>query len=263
MSNKLGIFSWFGFVMPLPQRLKLIKEAGFDGVTIWWEDEEGIPKIKKEDMAQMVKNAGLIFENIHVPYNTSNDFWNESKEKRDKLVKDHIQWLQDCAKFDIPMMVIHVSEGENPPIPNGYGVECIEKLVKIAEKINVKIAIENTRNPNHLKILFNEIKSEALGFCFDSSHAHLDKTTEELLQKFGTRLFATHISDNDGIDDRHWLPGNGIINLEKTLKLFPKEYKGFFTLEVCPTKKEFKKGPEYFIKKAYQQVIPLALHKNI
>lgn len=39
MRNKsnIGIFSWFGYVMPMKERLELIKKAGFDGVTIWWE----------------------------------------------------------------------------------------------------------------------------------------------------------------------------------------------------------------------------------
>lgn len=51
---KLGIFSWFGFVMPLRKRLELIKNAGFDVTSLWWEDEEGNPPTRKDEMPRMV-----------------------------------------------------------------------------------------------------------------------------------------------------------------------------------------------------------------
>ncbi len=44
---KYGIFSWFGFVMPLSERLELIKKAGFDSTCLWWEDEDG-GKMRRE-----------------------------------------------------------------------------------------------------------------------------------------------------------------------------------------------------------------------
>lgn len=37
--NKLTVFSWFGFPIPMEERFKLIKAAGFDGVLLWWSDE--------------------------------------------------------------------------------------------------------------------------------------------------------------------------------------------------------------------------------
>lgn len=257
MNNKYGIFSWFGFVMPLHKRLELIKNAGFDAVTIWWEDEQGNPKIKKEEMPKLVRNAGLVLENIHVPYNNSNDFWSESDIQRNKLVEKHIEWLYECASFDIPMMVIHVSEGENPPGPNLRGIKAIEKLVDIAEELNIKIAVENTRDLVHIPVILNEIKSDVLGFCFDSSHAHLKGIISGLLTNFSDRLFATHISDNDGIHDRHWLPKNGEIDWGKIKRLFPQNYSGFLTLEVYPTKQEQKNGPKEFIRKAYKRALNL------
>lgn len=37
--NQLTIFSWFGFPIPMKERFKLIKSAGFAGVLLWWSDE--------------------------------------------------------------------------------------------------------------------------------------------------------------------------------------------------------------------------------
>lgn len=54
-----------------PERLHLIKEAGFDAVSAWWEDEEGTPGIKKEHFPTLARDSGLILENIHVPLNNT------------------------------------------------------------------------------------------------------------------------------------------------------------------------------------------------
>lgn len=253
---KLGIFSWFGFVIPLPERLKMIKEAGFDATSVWWEDEKEPFAICKQDMPRMVKEAGLLLENIHVPYNNSNDLWSENTDARESIVRKHIEWLNDCSRFNIPLMVMHIMEGEEPPAPNKYGIESMSHLVKAAEELGVKIAIENTLRDDSVLFLLSEIKSSHMGFCYDSSHASLRKHRNDLLLKdYGGRLFATHLSDNDGIFDRHWLPGNGEICWDEMAASFPKDYKGFFTLETVPTEEEKKLGPEKFLAKAFKKIV--------
>ncbi|MDI3480847.1 MAG: hypothetical protein PWQ97_502 [Tepidanaerobacteraceae bacterium] len=252
---KRGIFSWFGFVLPLPERLRLIKGAGFNATSIWWEDEQEPFVIHKQDMPEMVKKAGLVLENIHVPYNNSNDLWSEKKQDREDVVRKHIEWLHDCSRFDIPLMVMHIIEGGEPPAPNEYGLKSMTRIVEAAEHFKVKIAIENTHRDDSVIFLLSRIKSSYMGFCYDSSHAMLRKHRNEILLKdYGCRLFATHLSDNDGCFDRHWLPGNGKINWEGLGALFPEDYKGFFTLETVPSEEEKKLGPEKFLAKAFEKI---------
>lgn len=254
--NKLAIFSWFGFILPLPERLRLIRQAGFDAVSLWWEDEQGSSVIKKEDFAELVDDSGLIFENIHAPFNNANDLWHENKTARNNTIKKHLNWLEDCAKYNIPLMVMHVTEGDNPAAPNKHGIESILCLVRFAENVGVKIAIENTRREDNISFILNEILSDHLGYCFDSSHANLysDKG-ETLLKNYGDRLIATHLSDNDGIKDRHWLPGNGIIEWKNIIDSFAiNRYEKNLTLEVCANQEEMKEQPEQFLKKAFRRL---------
>ncbi|PKM87532.1 MAG: sugar phosphate isomerase/epimerase [Firmicutes bacterium HGW-Firmicutes-12] len=256
---KLGIFSWFGFVLPLPERLLLIKKAGFDAVSLWWEDEQAIGQgisLRKGDFTKLVIDSGLIVENIHAPFNNSNDLWSDHKLIRKRVVERHLNWLEDCAIHNIPLMVMHLTEGDSTPEPNKYGIETMSCLVRFAEDVGVKIAIENTRREDNIDYLLSEIQSEHLGYCYDSSHANLyhDKG-EYLLKNFGNRLIATHLSDNDGIKDRHWLPGNGIISWERLLKKYAfNTYKRYLTLEVCADYDEMKEGPEPFLGKAFHRL---------
>ena len=253
---KLGIFSWFGFLVPLPERLRLIKKARFDATSIWWEDENSLPIIKKEQMACLVKDSGLVLENIHVPFNSSDDLWSNSGTARARSIKEHTVWLHDCAAYDIPCMVMHLTESTTPPVPNQFGIESITSLVVIAKTLGVRIAIENTRREDNVAYVLSEIESGHLGYCYDSSHASLkqDKSVH-LLKKFGKRMIATHLSDNDGKEDRHWLPGNGTIDWSRLAEMFPKEtYQGYLTLETLPDEEERRKTPEEFLEKAFRQI---------
>lgn len=254
---KLGIFSWFGFVMPLRKRLELIKNAGFDVTSLWWEDEEGNPPTRKDEMPRMVQDSGLLLENIHVPFNNSNDLWSENALDRDKIVKQHVNWLEDCAKYNIPIMVMHIMEGDTTPELNKYGIESMSYLTKKAEEYKIKIAVENTKLEGGIPFILSQIQSDYLGLCYDSSHARL-QGEEALLKDFGYRLIALHLSDNDGEKDRHWLPGNGVIKWGEFSNSFPKHhYSGNLTLEVCPTDEEREVGPKQFLLKAFKSLSSL------
>ncbi len=249
-----GIFSWFGYVLPLQKRLELIKEAGFDATTLWWEDEETLGGLEKNDMPDLVRKGGLVLENIHVPYDHCNDLWSGSALDRTDIVNKHIAWLQDCARHNIPMMVIHVTDGQNPPGPNRFGINSLLQILEIAEEFDVAVAVENTGSAAHLHSLFSEVESESLGFCYDTSHDWLYGVEKgESLQKFGRRLMATHLSDNDGRNDRHWLPGEGIVDWNRVAGVFPgSTYPGALTLEVV--RKESSEPPEAFLARAYEKV---------
>ncbi|TGE38138.1 sugar phosphate isomerase/epimerase [Desulfosporosinus fructosivorans] len=250
----LGIFSWFGFVLPFQERLRLIKEAGFAATSLWWEDEDTPWQIKKESMPQLVRDIGLVLENLHVPYNNSSELWSEFKSVRSEFIHRHIRWLHDCANYHIPMMVMHLTEGVNPPAPNSDGVKSFRELVRVAEELGVMIAIENTRRRDNVPYLLSEIPSDHLGFCFDSSHHCLsDKQDFSLLGNFGDRLITTHLSDNDGLEDRHWLPGHGIIDWVMVAQHFPAGFRGCLTLEAYPMAGEREESPELFLKRAFEK----------
>ncbi len=256
-NNKLGIFSWFGFVLPLPQRLEMIKQAGFDATTIWWEDEVGSPEIKKEDMPGIVRDCGLILENIHVPYDNVDHLWCESKSLRGRIVDRHIQWLNDCAFLGIPVMLMHIIDRHYPPTPKQWGIDGIGRLLRTAEDLGVKIALENTGSVEYIDFVLNELLSDHLLFCYDSSHDYLYSAQKAaILKKQGPRLQHLHLSDNDLKMDRHWLPGEGQIDWQQLSHYFPRDsYEGNITLEVCPGDEDLRKTPRQFIDKAHGRAL--------
>jgi sugar phosphate isomerase/epimerase len=255
-SYPLGIFVWFGYRLHMSQRAQLIKDAGFDVASLWWGEEEKANTGSLHDLPAIVRDKGLAIDYIHVPFKGCNDFWSESESDRQNMLDKHLAWIDDCARHEIPKMVMHLTEGANPPSPNESGLAVINHLVKAAEERNVILAVENIQCTKHLDFVFHKIDSPNLAFCYDSSHDFLWSTQPgNILSKWTDRLVTTHFSDNDGREDRHWLPGIGTVNWQKIGLSFPTEtYTGPFLLEVLPEQDRPKRPVGEFVAAAYESI---------
>jgi len=252
-----GIFSWFGWVMPLPKRLELIRQAGFASTSLWWEDEMGTPQIDRFRMVCMVRDCGLNLDNVHVPYDHIDDIWSENKSCRNNIINQYLIWIDELAQYSIPTMVMHIMDHFYPPLPNQYGLESIERIVAAAREAGVLIAIENTGDVGLIDYVLTHIDSDHVGFCYDSSHDWLYSAKKaRILDKWGHRLLCTHLSDNDGKLDRHWLPGQGSIDWQVIRRLLPPDnYRGIISLEVIASKsQQTAMTPQQYLDEAYEKL---------
>jgi sugar phosphate isomerase/epimerase len=256
--KNIGIYSYFGYALSFDERLNTIKNAGFGVTSVGLGEEEELVKSKEEDlMPEMVRSKGLFIEYAHAPDGRCNDLWSESEQRRREIKKEYSSYIGYCKRHRLPMLVMHVSrsKGDQPLPPGRHGLEVLECLLKYAEDSNVRIAIENTQKPEYLDYIFSSINSVYLGMCYDSSHDFLYSPQPGLLLKqWGHLLFATHISDNDGLLDRHWLPREGIIRWDIVKNNFPLEtYGGFLTLEIFPKDPGDESAPD-FLKRAHDRI---------
>lgn len=252
-----GIFSWFGWVMPLQKRLELIRQAGFASTSLWWEDEIGTPLIDKAAMVGLVRDSGLHLDYVHVPYDHIDDLWSEDKVCRNSIVNQHLIWVDEFVKYNIPIMVMHIMDHFYPPLPNEHGLESIRRIVSAARDAGVSIAIENTGDVDLIDYVLSQIESDHLGFCYDSSHDWLYSADKaKMLDKWGHRLLCTHLSDNDGKLDRHWLPGQGCIDWQVIGRLLPPDnYRGKISLEVTASNiQQTTMTPQQYLGEAYARL---------
>ncbi len=224
----LGIYDWFGYDVSIEDRYKLIKEAGFDNVMLWWSDGFQRGSGYQEGVLH-ARNAGLFIENIHTPVLEQNylSMYNIDGES---VFQCYLQCIKDCSKFNIPSMVIHLPN-DHCPI-NILGMNRIKRITNQAEELGVNIAFENLSNIYNLELILNTIKSNRIGFCYDSCH-HANYASEiDLLGKYGNRLMALHLHDNGGERDQHQLPFDGYIQWPKVMnKIRLTGYKGATSLE--------------------------------
>lgn len=211
------------FAPTKPEQFLLIKEAGFDGVFTFGEDE------KIGEFAEKLKELNMIYQSVHAPFMGVNALWEENNEKAEAISEKLMFSLKQCIKYEIPLLVIHAYIGFNKHSPNDLGVERFGKIVKYAENSGVKIAFENTEGMEYLECLMKAFKNEShVGFCFDSGHEMCYNYSIDMLAKYGGKLFGTHLNDNLGIksldnkiiwtDDLHLLPFDGIADWNSIAK---------------------------------------------
>lgn len=252
--NQLTIFSWFGFPIPMEERFKLIKSAGFDGILLWWSDEHADVDGDKRLHPEMARRNGLFIENIHTPIFRNNFLW-EDNIKGEAFVKILEDCIDDCERFRIPTAVIHGTYGDISPSYNQIGIDRIKRLVEVAERKGVNLALENLRQPGALDYIFSKFQSDRLGFCYDSGHENCFTKGTDFLSQYGSRLMALHLHDNDGTDDHHWIPGEGNIDWQELIKkLKGTGYSGPIALEVEGESPVIgsDKNPEMYLQRAFQ-----------
>lgn len=216
-----------------------LKNVGFENVMLYYN-----PKGVEQSMI-LAKSMGLNIVYYHISNNHSNDLWAVG-ESVDKFMQGVIDQIELCGKHKIPIAVMHCAQGspsDFPLKPNKQGLNNFKKILDVAKKCNVKIALENIDcfSIKNLHYLLDNINDDNLGFCYDAGHHHLYNAKKNLLKKYANRVFATHLHDNlmdwhfgyDYTRDLHRLPFDGKIDFEKVCQRLKKaNYNGIVMLEV-------------------------------
>ncbi|MCL2003770.1 MAG: sugar phosphate isomerase/epimerase [Oscillospiraceae bacterium] len=226
----IGMFSWFSYNLPIEERLQLIKNAGFDAASLWWDGED------KHEQPDMARKIGLQIDNVHAqfmsPEFSPNGLWLEGIDGED-FQNMLISCVEDCHTHNISTVVIHLTSFKENVEVTDAGLERIKKIVDVAEQREVKLAFENLTSLEHLDAVFEKFPSSYVGFCYDSGHENWRHPNQDCLSRYGNRLFALHINDNFGDGDAHILPFDGTVDWnDKMQKLKQCKNVDYFTLEV-------------------------------
>ncbi len=251
--HSVGIFAWFGYDLPLTESFRKIKSVGFESVLLWWGEFAGdLPLLEQPNCAARL---GLRVENAHAPFDGCNDLWlpdQDGKGYADRL----IQAISGCAATGVPTLVVHLTDGDRPIPCHPIGIERLKPVVEAAVRYGVTLAFENLQQLPHLERVLDTFCDPQVGFCYDSGHHHCCFPTHPFLERYGNRLAALHLHDNDGSKDQHLLPYDGTFCWQNFAdRLQQIGYTGDLTLEVQAYHGyEKRMDADTFLEKAYQAV---------
>jgi sugar phosphate isomerase/epimerase len=171
---------------------------------------------------------GLEFVQMHAPFASSDDLYLGRVEPQTALSHESLRW---AAELGVPWSVFHPHtvpgpfDGEHLEELKQRNVAVFRDLLRTAEEVGVGIAIENMADaggghalnrryycsvPAELIDLVDALNHPLVGICWDTGHALRQRLDQgRALRALGHRLRATHIQDNDGVDDQHLLPYYG------------------------------------------------------
>ena len=237
----------------LDERIRLIKNAGFNNVTLWWA-EEGFEK--QSDQMKILEKYDVMADNAHLPYSRCNELW-MPKGYDETYTNDTITYIKECSLCGINTVVFHVSTSKITPMYSEIGIERIKRIVDAAEKYNVRIAFENLRMPQYLEYITSNITSNKVGICYDSGHNNYCYPAESIIRKYKDKIFAVHLHDNFGRGDEHLIPFDGNAPWSDITKSIAESSYDGISLEVHKYSRYDSITNEEFLERAYNSALKL------
>ena len=258
------------FSIPVEDQIRLFQKCGFDGFFVAWNE-------KLPQRRALADELGMMFQSIHAPFSNAAHMW-RGDELGVAATEELLLCVEDTAKVNVPILVIHPYKGFSPASPTEAGLVNFGKVVARAKELGVKIAFENVEGEAFLSALMDAFAScDHVGFCWDSGHELCYNKGRDMLALYGDRLIATHINDNLGVtspsggifwtDDLHLLPFDGIHDwVDVAHRLDRCGYDGILTLELTRQSKPGRTENnrymdmeiEAYLKECYARVCKLA-----
>ena len=198
-----------------------------------------ILKERVKEVKEWLDEKNVNIWSIHIPYGRDIDISLIDESERILAIQEVSTIIKAVRELEPEKLVIHPSFEPLPEEEREKRLEaCISslpQLVELASKYNMGLAAEclprtclgNTSD----EILSILTRVEGLEVCCDVNHL-LQETPEEFINAVGSGITTLHISDYDGLDEKHWLPGQGIINWKNVLEsLETARYNGPFMFE--------------------------------
>lgn len=257
----ISIGTTFNYEIALKDQLPKIREAGFSHISLGANIDHAdyLSGPARKDIKAMVRDHGLAICSLHVPFGKDLDISSPDSNISDNTVETYQRCVEAAEHLGAGTVIFHPMrymrfddlEQRKRAITRN-----IEKMLGSTGAGGVNLAIENDRfDPSNDVLVhsLDEIADARYGFCYDSSHDNLVAKTFALLERYGSRLLATHISDNRGEEDDHLLPFEGCYDWPGFYTLFSRiPFQGIFLLEVEMRASMFKE-PEVFLREAFER----------
>ena len=187
------------------------------------DDEQ--TRLSRNLTKQLMQEGVFHPASVHLPFQGGGLCWDPSaldEAVRREVSARFIKLIRDHADLMGPMVTIHASN--EPPLsehPQRIGQVCktLEEMLPTARELGFVINVEllprtcvgNT--PEELMQIVSRFDPEQVGICMDVNHVMTRyRELPAMIDYLAPRIRSFHISDYDGIDETHWLPGQGLID---------------------------------------------------
>ena len=208
----------------------------------------------RDAFLRMLRRTGKKAVSYHIPFSRQDDFSDPNEKFRKAAVSRFRALLHEAFRFDCRIIVLHPSTELDADDDRTVRFAQLRKSMEAVEdqlnEYGMTLALELL--PRHcLGNTLSDIEkildgfSDTFGCCMDVNHL-MGRYAQipDMVRKLGKRLITLHLSDYDGIDERHWVPapGAGVIDWKAFLAaLRDIDYRGPFNFEV---KCDLDKSPE-------------------
>jgi sugar phosphate isomerase/epimerase len=169
---------------------------------------------------EILVSGGITAWSVHAPFDRT-DVSQVDDAGRAESCAHVVRAMEVAVKLEAGIVVLHgsqepITDDQRPQRLANCG-ESLHRLCDEAEARGLTLACEmlprtclGNRTAEMLDLI--EATGGRLRVCYDVNHITLYEDVRESLRVLGDKVATLHISDHDGIDERHWIPGRGIVN---------------------------------------------------
>jgi len=229
-----GTVSMKGSVM---DKCKAIKAAGFDGI-------EPNSHMDRNEVIEAMKANGLIASSVCCSTHWELLLSHSDSAIREKGVENIIIALEDAKAYQTDALLIvpgRVDENTSYDECWDRSTECIRKLVPVAERLKVKLCVENVWNnfllsPLEAKRYVDQFNSPYVKFYFDCGNILVYGWPEQWINILGNSIgrihikeFSKQVADSKGRWEGFGTPlAEGDVDWKKVMEAARKHYNGIW-----------------------------------
>ncbi|MBR2341430.1 MAG: sugar phosphate isomerase/epimerase [Clostridia bacterium] len=228
------------------ESIKEIKRQGFKSIELSLGKVGGY-KVNMEqciekvgDGIKAVLDEGLILNSIHMPFQRFIYISSYDEDVRAFALDAFCKLIEECDKYNPNHYVFHSkTKAKEAPFWELRKPALTDTFRRMIATTKNNICIENmvTSFPDNITDMVSILEEVEGGkCCIDMNHFLHDKV-EDAISALGKWLCAVHVSDYDGIYEKHWMPKEGVNDWMKIIGALEKVgYKGAFTYELLREK---------------------------
>jgi len=202
--------------------IEMLRGSSVQAVELW---EYGFGKGEKH--VQKARRAfaavGVQPRTVHADFDASLDISSPDDATRAAGIQAVALALDLAVRVGAGIVVVHPSsepiESDTRAARMEQAKRSIESIANMAQEAGCQIALELLprtclgRSVAELLSLLEDVDPATAGVCLDVNHL-MDRfaSLAEVVHGLGSRLFALHCSDYDGVDEKHWPPMQGVID---------------------------------------------------
>ncbi len=216
-----------------PEFIKLCAERACRG------REERLTELQEARVSKLAQNHMRAWS-VHLPFGPAWDIAHVNSDERAEVCASLKRVIDLTAPWGAKVYVLHGClepvKPEERALRIARSITSLRELSLYAVRYGAFIALENLprsclANNSEETLAISEAAGD-VPIVFDVNHL-LGESHEAFLNKLANRVISTHLSDYDGIDERHLLPGEGIVPWRFVLeRLCGVGYKGPFLFEL-------------------------------
>ena len=161
---------------------------------------------------------GLCPWSLHLPFGKAWDIAARDEAQRQEGGRKLAEIIRSAKDWGARVLTLH--PGLEPVLPEDRPIRAlrsarsVRELRDVAAPLGLQIALEDLprsclgNTGEELEAILDA--APGVGCCFDVNHL-LQESHADFLARLAPRIIQTHLSDYDGVDERHWLPGRGIV----------------------------------------------------